>query len=310
MQASVVIATKNRKEELRSAIVSALQQTEKVEIVVIDDGSTDGTSDMVQSEFPEVRLFRSETSLGCIAQRNRGAELAHGDIIFSIDDDAVFSSAHTIRQTLSSFNHPRIGAVAIPYIEPKKSHEIYQLARDGDHTYITNDFIGTAHALRKDIFLAIGGYRASLMHQGEEQDFCIRMLDSGYFVRLGSADPIHHFESPRRDFSKMDYYGARNPIYFLYQNAPLRFLVPYLLASTLLVLLWTLKPDRFRNRLKAVMDAYVACFLGRVPRKPVSHETYLLFRRLKKSKLELTDINTRLRYPATVNTHAANTIQR
>lgn len=308
MKASVVITTKDRKEELRTAILSVLQQTENVEIIVIDDGSTDGTSDMVQSEFPDVRLVRSATSLGLVAQRNRGAELAHGRIIFSIDDDAIFASPHTIRQTLEAFDHPQIGAVAIPYIEPRKSLVVFQKAPLGCGIYITHDFVGTAHAVRKDIFLALGGYRAYLIHQNEEQDFCIRMLDANYFVRLGNSDPIHHFKSPRRDFSRMDYYGSRNSIYFVYQNAPATLLFPYLCASTLKVLLWTVKPDRFRNRLKAVMDAYVACLLGRVARKPVSRETYLLFRQLKKSKLELTEINKGLRYPATVSTHAADSM--
>ena len=239
MQASIVITTKNRKDELRSAINSALQQTGDAEIIVIDDGSTDGTSNMVKSEFPEVRLVRCETSSGYIAQRNRGAELANGDVIFSIDDDAVFSSPQTMRQTLQSFDHPRIGAVAIPYIEPTKSCQLHQMAPESTGTYITNDFIGTAHAVRKDIFLALGGYRRYLIHQGEEQDFCIRMLDAGYFVRLGDADPILHFDSPRRDFRRMDYYGARNAIYFLYQNAPASLLIPYLCASTLKTSLWT-----------------------------------------------------------------------
>ena len=295
MRASVVITTKNRKEELRSAIVSALHQTEKAEVIVIDDGSTDGTSDMVKSEFPEVCLVRCETSLGYIAQRNRGAELANGEVIFSIDDDAIFSSAQTIYQTLRNFDHPRIGAVAIPYIEPRKSRELHQMAPEGIGTYITHDFIGTAHAVRKDVFLALGGYRRSLIHQGEEQDFCIRMLDAGYLVRLGNADPIHHFESPRRDFTRMDYYGARNAIYFLYQNAPVSLLIPYLCASTLKTSLWTLNPNRLSIRLKAIIQAYMDCLLGKVARKSVSREAFLQFRTLKKMKLELKHVEANLR---------------
>ena len=46
------------------------------------------------------------------------------------------------------------------------------------------------------------------MHQGEESDLCIRMLAAGYVVRLGSSDPIHHFESPKRSFSRMDHFGS------------------------------------------------------------------------------------------------------
>ena len=49
MKASVVIATRNRKNELRRAIASVVRQTDPVEVIVIDDGSTDGTSEMVMS---------------------------------------------------------------------------------------------------------------------------------------------------------------------------------------------------------------------------------------------------------------------
>src|SRR5436309_15491076 len=100
MDASVVIITRNRKEELLVAVQSALSQATQPEVLVIDDGSDDSTSEMVRSEFPTVRVERSKVSRGYIFQRNRAALLANGEVIFSIDDDAKFSSANVIEQTL------------------------------------------------------------------------------------------------------------------------------------------------------------------------------------------------------------------
>src|SRR4030088_3482036 len=130
MEASVVIVTKDRKSELRRAITSAIRQTEPLEIVVIDDASSDGTSDMIRLEFPQVRLDRSPISLGVVAQRNRGALLCSGDVVFSIDDDAEFSTSKVIEQTLAGFSHPRVAAIAIPYIEPHKCQLEFQKAPD------------------------------------------------------------------------------------------------------------------------------------------------------------------------------------
>jgi hypothetical protein len=93
-----------------------------------------------------------------------------------LDDDAVFSSPFVVEQTLLDFSHPRIGAVAIPYIEPHKANKEMQRAPTREDVWITASYIGTAHAVRRDVFLALGGYREHLVHQGEEGDFCLRML--------------------------------------------------------------------------------------------------------------------------------------
>lgn len=277
-----MITTKDRRDELREAVRSAVAQSIALEVIVIDDGSTDGTSEMILAEFPSVRLERSETSFGYIVQRNRGALLARGDIIFSIDDDAVFASTHTVEQTLAEFNNPRIGAVAIPYIEPHKSNSVYQKAPSKEDIFVTDDFIGTAHALRKDVFLKLGGYRESLVHQGEEMDFCIRMLDAGYVVRLGDADVIHHMESPRRNFSRMDFYGRRNDILFAWHNVPMLWLSVHLAATTYLGLRHAIHMRRLFSHLNGMTSGWGAVLKGREERKTVNTKIYKLFRKLKK----------------------------
>ena len=131
MRASVVITTKNRRDELSAAIASALTQSAQPEVLVIDDGSTDGTSDMVRADFPAVRLERSTKSLGLIVQRNRAARLASGEIIFSLDDDAEFSTPGVVEQTLEDFDDPRIGAVAIPHVDMLTGHGVNQSRETG-----------------------------------------------------------------------------------------------------------------------------------------------------------------------------------
>ena len=279
MRASVVITTKNRRDELSAAIASALTQSAQPEVLVIDDGSTDGTSDMVRADFPAVRLERSTESLGYIVQRNRAARLASGQIVFSLDDDAEFSTPRVVKQTLEDFDDPRIGAVAVPYVEPKKVNRLMQSQPNTSSTWITDSFVGTTHAVRRDLFLAHGGYREPLFHQGEENDFAVRLLDAGYVVRLGRSDPILHWESPKRDFRRMDFYGPRNSILFQWQNAPLGFLPLGLVVTTVNCLRWSMKPARFWVRFQGVCTGYRDC--GRLARRPVRPETYRLWRQLR-----------------------------
>ncbi len=280
-QASVLIVTKNRKEELCVALRSVLEQTVQSEVVVMDDGSTDGTSERVRAEFPNVTLHSFVESKGCIVRRNEGARLVRGEILISIDDDAAFSTPRTVEQTLAEFDCESIAAVAIPFIDVHKSPRLMQKAPDTRLLYITDTFIGTAHAFRRDVFLSLGGYREDLFHQGEESDFCIRLLQMGRVVRLGNADPIHHFESPKRDFQRMDFYGPRNSVLFAWQNVPFSWLFVHMLATTLRCLFYTLKPDRFKVRLSGIIDGFRGCF--RMPREPVSLNTYRLNRQLRKN---------------------------
>ncbi|CAN5558613.1 hypothetical protein BH10PLA1_BH10PLA1_00760 [soil metagenome] len=292
--ATVVITTKNRKDELRPAIQSALDQTAKPQVIVIDDGSNDGTSEMVRAEFPTVTLHRSETSLGLIAQRNRGAELAAGEIVLSIDDDAIFSTRHVVEQTLAEFSQRRIGAVAIPFTNVKKDDVVRQKAPAGEGIFVTGAYIGTAHALRRDIFLKLGGYRPHLIHQGEEGDLCIRLLNAGYVVALGRADPIHHFESPKRSSRRMTLFGRRNDILFGWHNVPLIDLPARWIRANA----GGLRHGVRRRQIWWTIEGF-ACGYGGVlkfagKRAPVSRSIYRLYRELSGAAVPLERIESQL----------------
>jgi len=294
LSATVVITTKNRKDELRAAIESALAQSAKPEVLVIDDGSTDSTSEMVRADYPSVVLHRSETSAGYIAQRNRGAELANGEVIFSIDDDAAFSSPRVIEQTLGEFRHPRIAAVAIPFINVKKDDVLRQQAPDEADTFVTASYIGTAHALRRDVFLKLGGYRAHLIHQGEEGDYAIRQLAAGYVVALGRSDPIHHFESPKRSSRRMSLYGRRNDILFGWHNVPTIDLPLRWVRTTLGGILHGVKVGHPIWMLPGFTMGLGASAKYWSRRAPVSRSTYRLYRRLAAGTHALNEIEAEL----------------
>jgi glycosyltransferase involved in cell wall biosynthesis len=281
VQATIVITTRNRSADLRTALRSALAQSCHPEILVIDDGSTDGTYQMVMQEFPGVGLYRSEQSLGLIAQRNRAAAMVRSAVVISIDDDAVFSTADVVEQTLKEFSHPRVGAIAIPFVDVNRSSAIQQRAPRAAGVFATYSYIGTAHAVRRDLFLRLGGYCELLVHQGEEEDYCIRMLAAGYITRCGSADPIHHFESPRRSWERMDYYGSRNKVLYCWHHVPFPYAIGHLSATTVRTLAYNLRPRRLATRVRGVVAAYAMACSGRCSRHPVQPAIYRLSRRLK-----------------------------
>ena len=281
IEATVLITTKDRKEDLRRAVRSAVEQTVEVEVLVVDDGSSDGTSKMIRNEFPSVRVCQAEEPAGYIVRRNEGARQAKAPIIFSIDDDAEFSSPYVVEQTLQAFDSPRVGAVAIPYVDVKKSTDILQRAPDAEGRYCTFSFRGTAHALRRDLFLRLGGYREHLVHQGEEMDYCIRMLDAGYVVRLGHSDIINHYESPKRSFERMDHYGRRNDILFVWHNVPGVAAAPYMVGTAVNGIRAMIRSGRPHNMISGMAAGIADCVKYYSKRNPVALDTFRLYRRLK-----------------------------
>jgi GT2 family glycosyltransferase len=278
--ATVVITTRNRKEDLRRAIQSCLEQDTDIEVLVFDDASTDGTSDMVQREFPNVRLLRTEQRVGYIALRNRGFEIANGEIVFSIDDDARFTDRSTVRQALQAFaEDATLGALALRYTEPNRTARQGYMPEVPSGTQLRN-YIGCAHAIRVDAVKKMGGYREYLVHQGEERDLCLRMLDAGYAVRYLPTPPIIHEPNQVRDHSRLFYLGHRNTFLFDILNVPLPSLLWRLPADIVLLIKHRITLRALPLRIMNTIRSLAACLWFLPKRAPVSRETYRLYKSL------------------------------
>ena len=283
-RATVVITTKNRKEDLRLAVASCFKQSVVPEVLVVDDGSTDGTAEMITAEFPNATLIRFEQSAGYIARRNLGAERAKAPIIFSIDDDAILEHPRIIEDTLAEFDDDRIGAVAIPHVNTPYGPQVEDRAPDKTTRWASFMFRGTAHAVRRDVFLNCGAYEANLTHQGEEIDFCIRMFRAGYLVRLGSSAPITHNESPRRDLTRMLFHNARNHLIYAWQNIPMPYYVPRAAVMCLKLSIYGVKKRYIKATTRGLWQGFVKSFSGTFPRQPLPGPVYGAYRKLQTSQ--------------------------
>ncbi|MGW1816091.1 bifunctional polysaccharide deacetylase/glycosyltransferase family 2 protein [Streptomyces sp. NPDC002125] len=108
---SVIVPAYNEKECIASTLNSLAASTHPIEIVVVDDGSTDGTAEIAEAlGLPNVRVIRQENA-GKSAALNNGVRQARYDIVVMMDGDTVFEP-DTVRQLVQPFADPRIGAVA------------------------------------------------------------------------------------------------------------------------------------------------------------------------------------------------------
>jgi len=280
---SIVITSKDRKQELAKCLESCKNLSNVNEILVFDDGSSDNTFSFIKERFPFVNILRSEKSLGLINARTYCASLAKGNIIVSIDDDCVFVDENTVQEIVAYFNHPKIAVVTIPVIDVLKSDKITQQGYGNlNNIYICPEFRGCAHALRKDVFIELGGYYNALIRQEEEKEFSNRLYSQGYIIRLGNCSkPILHYHSVIRNKSQIAFYRARNKFIVNYIYTPTVFLYFELFKQIFMLFLFEVTNGFILSCLKGCLSAIKQIKYEKIARHPLSREKYFFMKNLR-----------------------------
>jgi cellulose synthase/poly-beta-1,6-N-acetylglucosamine synthase-like glycosyltransferase/peptidoglycan/xylan/chitin deacetylase (PgdA/CDA1 family) len=108
---TVIVPAYNESAGIEAAVRSLLASDHPVEVVVVDDGSTDGTADLVESlSLPYVRVIR-QANAGKPAALNTGIDAASFDLLVMVDGDTVFEP-DAVRALVQPFADPRVGAVS------------------------------------------------------------------------------------------------------------------------------------------------------------------------------------------------------
>lgn len=121
---SIVIVTWNVKEFLKQCLHSVYKETKglKIEVVVVDNASTDGTSEMVKEEFPQVRLITAEKNLGYTKANNLAIRTilneGQSDFILILNSDTVFQNNAVDQMAFYLINNPDVGGVSPALILP------------------------------------------------------------------------------------------------------------------------------------------------------------------------------------------------
>jgi len=103
---SVVIPTYNRRPLLERALLSVLAQSSPAsEVIVVDDGSSDGTDELIGARYPQVRYFYQENR-GVSSARNRGIRESAGEWIALLDSDDEWKPEKLARQSAALSEHP------------------------------------------------------------------------------------------------------------------------------------------------------------------------------------------------------------
>src|ERR1043166_4027047 len=224
------IVTRNRAESLRKAIASALrQQIANLEVVVVDDGSTDDTRTL-SAQFPNVTWIWHEQSAGYVARRNQLMERGDCKYYVSLDDDAWFVSGDEITVAVDHLErNGSVAAIAFDVLSPDRPQQNPRAAAQPAAT-----FIGCGHVLRMTAVREVGGYEFNPgEYGGEEKDLCLRLMDAGYqIVRLPGVHVWHDKTQRGREIAAQHRSGVCNDLAMTLRRTPLAVL-PLALVSKL-----------------------------------------------------------------------------
>lgn len=198
---SVVIPAYNSEKTIERCIIALLNQSytkNQYEIIVVDDGSTDKTTDVV-SKFKRVRLIR-QNHRGPAVARNFGVKKSKGQIILFTDADCI-PDKKWIRNMVEPFNDKEIIGVSGTYKTFNKNSLIARFAGyeiEERHKELKKqkyiDFIGTfSAAFRKSIFLRVKGFdEIFTTSSGEDPELSFRLEKIGKMVFQPNAF-VYHF---------------------------------------------------------------------------------------------------------------------
>jgi glycosyltransferase involved in cell wall biosynthesis len=207
---SVIITVFNREIYLREAIASVLGQTRPTdEIIVIDDGSTDGSAEVARSFGPPVRCL-SQANGGMCAARNAGLAAARGDLIAFLDSDDLWIETKLEAQARFLADNPELDLVFCrmkPFLSPEI--ERGQVPLFDDREVPGHSCSGLL--ARREIFDRTGGFSTDL-RLGELVDWFGRAEQQG--IRFGVLPEllfmrrVHLGNNARNHEAKVDYLRA------------------------------------------------------------------------------------------------------
>ncbi|MGZ4333688.1 MAG: glycosyltransferase family 2 protein [Gaiellaceae bacterium] len=209
MRATVVIPTLNARALLHEALEHLEAQTVEHDVIVVDNGSTDGTAEHVIARFPHVRIVALETNLGFGRAVNRGVEEVETDVVVLVNND-VLCPPDFLERLLEPLADDRVGMVAGVLLQHDRPQLVDSAGIELDSTLRSWDMLwnrpvselagatepvgpcGGAAAYRTEAFRAVGGFDDAFFAYWEDVDLALRLrLEGQSCVRAPGAQALH-----------------------------------------------------------------------------------------------------------------------
>lgn len=220
---SVIILTRNNKKMLDECASSVMTHTgSPFELIVTDNGSSDGTVELIRSKYPSVKLIENKANLGFTVPNNKGLKIASGRYAVILNDDTYLKEDAFSKVASYLDAHPDVAICGPRLLNPDGSTQTqgsFLESRKWRSTVpIDVSFvIGACMFIRMSALGDIGMFDENLFFYNDDLDICMRARKAGYRVVYAPVASVFHYGgSTSKKTGNFGYFieGVRGGLYF------------------------------------------------------------------------------------------------
>lgn len=290
---SILITTKNRLADLKITLANSKQliDDDHIEFIVYDDGSTDGTQQFIQENYPTIICYRNKHSRGYMFNRNYMLNTCKSEYAVSLDDDAHFLSENVVENISNYFeNYPKCGVIACRIFWGKTPPTSIVTKESSQRV---KGFVGCGHVWNMKAWRDIPNYPEWFVFYGEEEFASYQLFKKGWEVHYVPELLVQHrveikARKKDNDYAQRQRRSFRSGWYLYLMFYPWS-VIPKKLAYTLWIQMKTKMFQDDGRATKGILLALWDVFLH-LPRLLKESNRFTKEDYLKYSKLESTKI--------------------